>query len=224
MPQEAGSEQSSLVLGLFIRIHDVHIFKSGLDGNRGGGMLVQFAKITHQLTVSLNVQVILTTEEDDATRCHEAGQIILLSVCESRQVKTVDFRANLGVVVEDVGRRVEQVEELSMSLETSVLIRSLRQRFPMNIRKPRSKTLVLIVGDWLYWSAARDVGLCWSLLERMNGGLSEGELMDGLFKRRSHVEVSGSRSLKRGRDAQAGEDALDKTRWMVASKGARVIK
>lgn len=80
-------------------------------------MLVQRAKITTKLSLSINVEVILITEEDDAPDSNQTSKIILLGIRKLAQPHTMNLSANLRIVVEDVGSGSQKVAELRVTLQ-----------------------------------------------------------------------------------------------------------
>ena len=86
------------------------------------GMLVKLSKVLTKLALSVNVKVGLIAEEDHATSGYQAGQIIFLSVGELRKIDAMDFRANLGRVIENVGCFGQKITELRMTIETFVMV------------------------------------------------------------------------------------------------------
>ena len=113
--------------------------------NRSRSMLVKFAVVFAKLTLSVNVEVLLIPEEDDPSGRNKARQVILLRIGELSEVHTMDFGANFGVAIEDIGGIGEEVTELRITLNTFILIGNLCQWLPMNIGEVWAKVVVLIV-------------------------------------------------------------------------------
>lgn len=137
--------------------------------NRSRSMLVKFAVVFAKLTLSINVEVLLIPEEDDPRR-NKARQVILLRIGELSEVHTMDFGANFGVTIEDVGGIGEEVTELRITLNTFILIGNLCQWLPMNIGEVWAKVVVLIVRVILDTCTARFIDqVILSLYRRLRG-------------------------------------------------------
>ena len=122
MPQHRWREQGSLVGGLFVSVHDVNVFEPRSCGHCGRRVLVQLAKVLDQGPLGFDVEIVLAAKEDHSSGGDESGQIVLLRVREPGQADPVNLRANLGVVVEDVCCRLEQVLELRVTIESPIVV------------------------------------------------------------------------------------------------------
>lgn len=78
-------------------------------------MLVQLAKVLTELSLLVDAQVFLVSEEYHAPCGDEASKVILLQVGEVGEVDAVDFSADLGVVIEDVGGGGEEMFEVGVA-------------------------------------------------------------------------------------------------------------
>lgn len=118
-------------------------------------MFVQHSKISPQLTLSIDIKIGLVSEENYATNGYQTSQVIFLGIGQLGQVDSVDLRANLGIVVKDVGGIFEKIPESRMAIQAFVMIGHFRQRTPMDVREAGTKIIVLIVCTILDRSAAR---------------------------------------------------------------------
>jgi hypothetical protein len=78
-------------------------------------MSMQFTKVLPQLPLLIDAEVLLIPEEHNTPRCNQPSEIVLLRICEVRQVHAVNLSPDLGVVVEDVGGRGEEVLEVRVA-------------------------------------------------------------------------------------------------------------
>lgn len=190
MPQERRREQGPLVPSILVRIDDMNIFETGPAGNGGRGMFVQGAKISAQLSLSLNIKVILATEEDNPADGDEPGQIILLGISETGQTDAMHFRADLGRVVEDIRCRIEQVLELGMTFESFVVVGDLGQRPPVHVWEAGPEILMLIGLVRLDVGATRNVSSDGLETRDDKRLVRDGSNIDGLLEGRCHCGSS----------------------------------
>lgn len=107
-------------------------------------MPVKFAEVGSETTLSIDVEVGLTTEEYDASDRDEASQIILLGVREPCQINPMDLGAKLGIIVHDVGCRGEQVSEVRITMDTFVLVGYFGQGIPVEVGEGWTEVLMLV--------------------------------------------------------------------------------
>ena len=122
----------------------MHIFESWSLWDRCSSVLVQFAKVLPQFTLSVYVEVGLVAEENDAPHRDETSKVILLGICELGEVHAVDFGANFRVVVENVRCCSQKVTILGMSLKAFVMVRDLSQRLPVYVGKAWKEVAVFV--------------------------------------------------------------------------------
>lgn len=108
-------------------------------------MLVKGAKVLSKLTLSLNVEVLLVAEENDATSGDQAGKVILLRFGELGKVYSGDFSPDLGIVVLNPGGYAEKVAEVLIAVQATVMIWHLGEGGPFDVREGWEQVLVLIV-------------------------------------------------------------------------------
>jgi hypothetical protein len=125
--------------------------------NRSRSMLMKFAVVFAKMTLSVNVEAFLITEEDDPSGRNETRQVIFLRIGELGEVHAMDFCANFGVVIEDIGGIGEEVTKLRITLNTFILIGNLCQWLPVNIGEDWAKAVVHIVRVILDTCTARFV-------------------------------------------------------------------
>lgn len=118
-------------------------------------MFVQHSEICPQLTLSIDIQIGLVSEENYATNGYQTSQVIFLGIGQLGQVDSVDLGANLWIVVKDVGGIFKKIPELRMAIQAFVMIGHFGQRTPMDVREAGTKIIVLIVYTILYGGAAR---------------------------------------------------------------------
>lgn len=107
-------------------------------------MLVKFAEVGSEMTLSIDVQIGLTAEEYDAADRDKTSQIILLRVCESGQINAMNLGAKLGVKVNDVRCRSKQISEVRITMNTFVVVRYFGQGIPVEIGEGWAKILMLV--------------------------------------------------------------------------------
>lgn len=122
----------------------MNILQASTAGDGSGGMPVEFAKVGSEMTLSIDVEVGLTAEEHDAPDRDEASQIILLGVRESCQINAMDLGAKLGIVVDDVGRRGEQISEVRITMDTFVVVGYFGQGIPVEVGEGWTEVLMLV--------------------------------------------------------------------------------
>ncbi len=105
---------------------------------------MKLAEVLSKLTLSIDVEVCLVSEEHHPSSCYEARQIILLCICKLGQIDARNFSADLRVIVENVGGGAKEITELRMTMNTFVMIQHFSQRLPMDVRESRAKVIMLV--------------------------------------------------------------------------------
>lgn len=144
MPEERGCEDSSLIFRSTIVENDMNILQASTAGDGSCGMPMKFAEVGSETTLSIDVEVSLTAEEYDASDRDEASQIILLGVRESCQINAMDLGAKLGITVDDVGCRGEQVSEVRIAMDTFVMVGYFVQGIPVEVGEGWTEVLMLV--------------------------------------------------------------------------------
>lgn len=103
------------------------------------------SKVLAELTLGLNVEVVLATEEDDTTKGNQTGDVILLGICEVGEVDTVNLSSDLWVIVIDIGSNGAQVLELRVAMQSLVLVRDFPDGVPVNVGETREQVVVRIL-------------------------------------------------------------------------------
>lgn len=144
MPEETGSKHSPQIGAILASIYDVNVLETLLPWNRRGSMLVKLAEVLAQCSLLFDAEVLLVSEEYNASRGNQAGKVILLCISQVGEINTVDLSADLGVVVKDIGGRVEKVLECWVAEKALVVVGNFLQGLPYNIRESCAEVLVLV--------------------------------------------------------------------------------
>lgn len=120
MPEEGGSEDSSLVFGLLVCPDYMHIVKISTLGYSSCSMFMQCPKVSTELSLRIDGQVLLVAKKHHPSGRNEASKIILGCICEICKINAMNFSADFRVVVEDVCGIFEEVFECWVAKEAFV--------------------------------------------------------------------------------------------------------
>jgi hypothetical protein len=83
-------------------------------------MLVKLPKVPAQLTLLLDIEILLVSEEYDTSRGNQAREIVLLSISKVGEVNAMNLGADFRVIVKDVCGSAEEILEGRVTQETFV--------------------------------------------------------------------------------------------------------
>lgn len=144
MPEECRGKEGSQILHA-LGMNHVNILQAFSKRDRRRSMLVQRAEVATKFTLSVDIEVVLVTEEDHTTDSNQPGKVVLLEIRELRQAYSMYLRAYFWVVVENVCGGGEQVVELRVSQQALVVIGHFLKGWPVNVGESWEKVVVLVI-------------------------------------------------------------------------------
>lgn len=107
---------------------------------------MKVSEVAAQISLSIDIEVLLITDEDNAAVGYETSEIVLLGLCKLAEIDAVDFCANLGVVVKNRSGVLEQVAELGVATKATISVRHFFERLPIDVWESGQEIVMFVCG------------------------------------------------------------------------------